>query len=103
MNCIYNEKDDSYYADSPGVTVTRLNSSGKVLEADILINTYLPFSNGGASNTYDTWTVFIHEAGHVLGLDHSWVADSVMYVSDIGTVKRYPSLDDEQGIYSIYH
>lgn len=100
-NYIYREFSTTFTA--PGYTRFRMNASGKVLEADICINVSRPFANGDLPNRYDTWTVFIHEAGHVLGLDHpANNAYAVMNVYDPGTILRYPQTDDKNGINAIY-
>ena len=72
-------------------------TSGKVTKASISLNPNAGLSNGAAANTYDVWTVFIHEAGHVLGFDHCEY-DSVMNVYPQGILKRTLTNND---IYSI--
>ena len=51
-------------------------------EADMALNTRFTWKNtcGGGSG-YDVETVFLHENGHVAGLDHANRTDSVMYPS----------------------
>lgn len=100
-NYIYREFSTTFTA--PGYTKFRTNVSGKVLEADICINVSRPFANGDLPDRYDTWTVFIHEAGHALGLDHpANNAYAVMNVYAPGTILRYPQTDDKNGINAIY-
>ena len=72
--------------------------------ADILINSAFSFTNGPniKSDQYDTWTVFIHEAGHVAGLDHSSEETEVMYVSGSGIFKRSLGYFDALGISNLY-
>jgi len=48
-------------------------------EADININVYHDFANSAQANKYDVATVFIHEAGHAAGLDHTSTINQVMY------------------------
>ena len=53
-------------------------------EADMALNTRFAWkdtcsSSGGSA--YDVETVFLHENGHVAGLDHTNRTDSVMYPS----------------------
>jgi matrixin len=53
-------------------------------EADMALNTHFTWKNtcgtsGGSA--YDVETVFLHENGHVAGLDHANRTDSVMYPS----------------------
>ena len=52
-------------------------------EADMALNTRFTWKNtcGSGGSGYDVETVFLHENGHVAGLDHVNRADSVMYPS----------------------
>lgn len=55
----------------------------------------------GAGNTIDLETVALHEIGHLLGLDHSSVAGSVMFPT-YGGVRRNLTQDDIDGIRRLY-
>jgi len=55
----------------------------------------------GAGGTFDLETVALHETGHLLGLDHSTVAGSVMFPS-YGGVRRALTQDDLDGIRRLY-
>jgi peptidoglycan hydrolase-like protein with peptidoglycan-binding domain len=55
----------------------------------------------GAGSTFDTETVALHEIGHLLGLDHSSVAGSVMFPS-YGGVRRALTQDDVDGVRRLY-
>jgi len=55
----------------------------------------------GAGTTFDLETVALHETGHLLGLDHSAVAGSVMFPS-YGGVRRALTQDDLDGIRRLY-
>ena len=46
-------------------------ATGTISEADILLNGEHFVFDGGADGAFDTRTVVLHEAGHLLGLDHS--------------------------------
>lgn len=46
---------------------------------DSIINTAYPFSAGGMSGTYDLFTAYLQEAGHVFGMDNSTDPTSVMF------------------------
>jgi hypothetical protein len=53
-------------------------------EADMALNTRFAWKNTCSStggNAFDVETVFLHENGHVAGLDHTNRTDSVMYPS----------------------
>jgi hypothetical protein len=51
-------------------------------EADMALNTSFTWkSTCGSGSGYDVETVFLHENGHVAGLDHAKRTDSVMYPS----------------------
>jgi hypothetical protein len=55
----------------------------------------------GAGSTFDVETVALHEIGHLLGLNHSSVAGSVMFPS-YGGVRRALTQDDIDGVRRLY-
>ena len=96
-----------------GRTRVQFDSTGRMLEADLAINPRVPFSTDGTSNTYDLESTFVHELGHLLGLDHSAVVGASMqpiqgqsYSDPTLTVPAFTvrtlSDDDIAGIRSIY-
>ncbi len=92
--------------------------TGIIAEADICINphprsaegTALQFSTDGTPDTYDLEATFVHEIGHLLGLDHSDVLSSTMQAHQAvnGTyglpafTERTLSEDDRQRVRSLY-
>jgi predicted Zn-dependent protease len=84
------------------------DSTGRILEGDLAINPRVSFSTDGTSNTYDLESTFVHELGHLLGLDHSGVVGATMQPRqglnfiDPAHTMRTLSDDDLAGIRSIY-
>src|SRR3984893_217556 len=92
--------------------------TGAIAEADICINPHprsaegnaLQFSTDGTPDTYDLEATFVHEIGHLLGLDHSDVLASTMQAHQAvnGTyglpalTERTLSEDDRQHVRSLY-
>src|SRR6266404_7038761 len=92
--------------------------TGVIAEADICLNphlrsadgTALQFSTDGSPDTYDLESTFVHEIGHLLGLDHSDVLSSTMQAHQAvnGTyglpafTERTLSEDDRQRVRSLY-
>ena len=53
-------------------------ATGFITEADLAVNPLLQFSTTGAHDTYDLESTFVHEIGHLLGLDHSGLEGASM-------------------------
>ncbi|MDX6269948.1 MAG: hypothetical protein QOD28_1171 [Acidobacteriota bacterium] len=91
-----------------GRTRVVFDSAGRITEADLALNPRVSFSTDGTSNTYDLESTFVHELGHLLGLDHSGVVGSSMQPRqglnfiDPSHTMRTLSDDDLAGIRSIY-
>jgi hypothetical protein len=88
-------------------TVTFETNEGRLLDADVEVNdagfdfTATDQCNGSQMDLQNTLT---HEFGHVLGLDHTTVADATMFPSApaCDTSKRTLADDDIQAICTIY-
>lgn len=101
-NCIY--KMSTGTNDYVAQTYSWYTSAGKITEFDINFNMYYPYTNGQLSGYYDTYSVFLHEAGHAIGMGHSSYKSSVMYPYVYkDTLRRTLSDDDILGAKTIYN
>jgi Matrixin len=68
---------------SPNTLGVTWSTTGGVDEADMALNTRVPWSAGciDVAGRFDVQTVLLHENGHVAGLDHATSTASVMYPS----------------------
>ncbi len=90
------------------VAYGRLN--GFIADADVVLNPATFYSTDGAAGSYDAEEEFMHEIGHLLGLDHTGVLGATMRpytVSNnqyfmVETAGRTLSADDVVGIQSLY-
>ncbi|MGH9397269.1 MAG: matrixin family metalloprotease [Terriglobia bacterium] len=77
-----------------------------IVDADIEFNPADSFSTASATPTkdFDLQEIATHEIGHLLGMDHSGLANAIMFAyGDAGRVPtRILSVDDAIGIGSIY-
>ncbi len=89
----------------------RFDASGTILEGDVGVNPQVRFSTDGRSGTNDLESTFVHEIGHILGLEHSGVVGATMQPRQGENMTTYnlPALtartladDDRAGIRSIY-
>lgn len=97
----FDGKNDVAWVDLGGCCTLGITWYGlRTNEADIAINPGFNWESDGVSN-YDIETVILHENGHVAGLFHSDVAESVMLAFYQG-VERDLHQDDIDGISSLY-
>jgi hypothetical protein len=79
-----------------------------IIDADIEFNPAEPFSTAATTPpaSFDIQSVATHEIGHMLGMDHSGIAHTVMYpfgdTSATG-IQRTLAVDDAAGIAFLYH
>lgn len=102
---VYKELAGSTYLGQTHYHYDYSSSPRVYLSADINMNAGQSFSNDQQSGYYDVWSVFLHEAGHVIGLGHRQDS-SIKAVMDQdlqkGELRRYLSQDDKNGVNFIY-
>ncbi|MFL6331927.1 MAG: DUF4214 domain-containing protein [Pyrinomonadaceae bacterium] len=106
----------------PGRARVTFDTSGNLTEADLAINPLVTrfdpfgnqvgsfFSTDGAQDSYDLESTFVHEIGHMLGLEHSGILAASMQPRQgtngtynlPGFTTRTLSSDDVAGIRAIY-
>jgi MYXO-CTERM domain-containing protein len=89
------------------ITISYVDSSGAILEADVIINTRQKFDIDavGSCEGYDLRSIATHEAGHFFGLGEDREDDqaAMFYkTSKCETNKRILTLSDVAGIESLY-
>lgn len=81
--------------------------TGKLTQCDININMYYSWANGAVQNSYDLYSVFLHETGHTAGLadiyDDAYQSVVMYGYSDPNTMKRNLTSYDIAGINELYH
>ena len=90
------------------IILTLVDGQFYIKEADIEINSDVPWNNTGSATCYDVQNCITHEFGHMLGLgdeNRATYSESTMYFSaGIGEVKkRTLEQDDINGFNAIYN
>jgi hypothetical protein len=106
---LFDEDDSSGYfplgSGTVALTPVWFNSSGSIVDADILFNGGgFDFTTSAQFASFDVQDVGAHELGHLLGLDHSGWAGATMYpyVDTSVILHRSLSRDDVQGLRDAY-
>ena len=100
---VFDSRNDVGWAGMSPRTLAVTWSSSSIDEADMAINTRVPWRTGcsNSSSGYDLRTVVLHENGHVAGLDHASSTQSVMYPSyQTARCTLFPL--DQQAIATLY-
>ena len=96
--------------DQQGRSRIRFDTAGNILEGDVAVNPATRFSTDGRTGTYDLESTFVHEIGHLLGLEHSGVVGASMqprqgqngFFNLPALTVRTLADDDRAGIRAIY-
>jgi hypothetical protein len=99
----FDAKNDVGWVRLGGGTLGVTWYSTSIDEADMALNTRYGWSGtcANVSGRYDVQTVFLHENGHVAGLDHSSDRSAVMYPNYQGA-RCSLAADDRAGIAALY-
>jgi hypothetical protein len=102
-------RDDEWPYSDPNntlglTTVTFDKTTGEIYDADMEINSsqhVLTTAAPAAAGTFDLQSIFVHEAGHFLGLAHSEDAGAIM-AAHYRVDSPVPKADDASGICAVY-
>lgn len=107
---VYLYRDDEWPygggANALAITTTTFDESGRILDADVEINTFSEdFTTSDTAPGNDLQSILTHETGHFLGLAHEKLARATMntfYQPDQPFDFRSVEADDVSGICTIY-
>jgi uncharacterized protein (TIGR03437 family) len=79
------------------IAVTRLfsDTSGALVDTDVVFNPEMPFSTTLEAGTFDIQGALTHELGHALGMDHSGTATATMFATTTRASKRLRTLSED--------
>lgn len=103
FNELYFSTDATFFGGTGVIGITQVGfreSSGEILEADIVINDNFAFSSTSTDPSY-LGNVVTHEAGHFLGLGHGQVVGSTMFYA-LSRGQHETNSDDKAGLHSLY-
>lgn len=104
QNDVYFTSDSSVFSGSSVLAVTQNvynSTTGRIIEADILIKDTLLYSNDSNGDLY-IGDLLSHEMGHLIGLDHSTMPFSTMFYKLIRG-QHTISFDDNLGKRTLYN
>ena len=91
-------------AQLPNGTIINVEFQGQIIDADIIFNSKIVLTPIGTTGA-DLVAILIHEAGHVLGLDHTGVMSSIMNPfgeAGTGVASRTVQSDDAISAAALY-
>ncbi len=102
-NDVYFDNNSQIFSGTGVAAITEVvyeQSSGKIIEADIIINDKISISSTASSQQY-LGNILTHEIGHLLGLGHSQVHRASMFYK-LFKGQYSPEEDDFKGIHNLY-
>jgi hypothetical protein len=105
VNIIYFEDVWEYDEDLLAVTNVWSLPGGEIVGFDMAVNAeFYDWSTNGDADANDLLNTLVHEFGHAIGLDHSYLEEASMWAeTDLGELsKRDLARDDIEGLMYLY-